>query len=420
MKIKTKKADFKYVAKIKNPPHKRPQKPWWILGAIIRLISLPDLWATGFKFTSTRMKRAGKGPYFILMNHSSFIDLEIAYKIFFPKPFNIVCTSDGFVGKNFLMRKLGCIPTNKFVTDVSLITDILHTVKKNNCSVLMYPEASYTFDGCATPLPEKLGVLIKKLGIPVVTVMTEGAFLRDPLYNGLQKRKVKVSAKVNCLFTSDEIAEKTAEELSRELEECFTFDNFARQYETKTPVTEKFRADGLERILYRCANCGCEEKMIGKGTALKCENCGKTYEMDIYGKLNALEGGTEFPHIPDWYKWERECVKKEILDGSYRLDTEVEIGVLADFKAIYMIGGGRLIHTVDGFILTSDDGELNYTQPPNASYGLYADYFWYEIGDVICIGDKNRLYYCFPKGKTNVAKARLATEEIYSSLHSKP
>ncbi len=416
MKIKTKRVDYSYLERINAPKHRRPQKPWWILGALIRIISLPDLIATRFKFTKKRMDKAGKGPYLILMNHSSFIDLKIAYKIFFPKPFSIVCTSDGFVGKSFLMRKLGLIPTNKFVTDVTLITDILHAIKKNNCSVLMYPEASYTFDGCATPLPQKLGVLIKKLGVPVVTVMTDGAFLRDPLYNGLQKRKVKVSAEVNCLFTKEEIAAASVEELSLALEKAFTFDNFARQLEAKTPVTEPFRADGLQRILYKCESCGSEEKMTGKGTTLKCENCGKEYTMDIYGRLLSSGGETRFSHIPDWYNWERECVKKELLDGSYLLNTEVEIGVLADYKAIYMVGDGHLTHTAEGFTLTGCDGRPNYSQSAAACYGLYADYFWYEIGDVICIGDRKRLYYCFPKGKANVAKARLATEEIFK-LH---
>lgn len=420
MKIKTKKASFSYVEKIKKPKHKKPQKPWWILGAIIRLISLPDLLATRFKYTTSRMEKAGKGPYLILMNHSSFIDLEIAYKIFFPKPFCIVCTSDGFVGKSFLMRKLGCIPTNKFVTDITLVSDILHAIKKEKISVLMYPEASYSFDGTATPIPSKMGALIKKLNVPVVTVMTDGAFLRDPLYNGLQKRKVKVSAEVKCLLTCEEINEKSSEELSEILQNAFTFDNFARQVESKTEITESFRADGLERILYRCANCGCETKMVGKGIHLTCNNCGKVYEMDTLGRMKALNSETEFSHIPDWYQYERECVKKEILDGSYLLDTEVEIGVMADYKAIYMIGSGRLTHTAEGFTLKGIDNDLDYTQPPNSSYGLYADYYWYEIDDVICIGDKKRLYYCFPKEKTNVAKARLAAEEIYKLKTVKP
>ena len=43
-----------------------------------------------------------------------------------------------------------------------------------------------------------------------------------------------------------------------------------------------------------------------------------------------------------------------------------------------------------------------------------SDFNWYEIGDVICIGDRNALYDCFPKNTGDVvAKARLATEELY-------
>jgi len=417
MKIKVKKVPFSYVEKIERPKHKKPLKPLWILGAVIRLISLPDLWATKFKFNKVDMEKAGDGPYLILMNHSSFIDLKIAYRIFFPKKrFSIVCTSDGFVGKNLLMRLLGCIPTNKFVTDIALIGDILHSLRKNKTSVLMYPEASYSFDGTATDIPRRMGVLLKKLDVPVVTVITEGAFLRDPLYNGLQLRKTKVSATVKCLFSREKLKNLPAEELSRRLEEEFTFDNFKKQYESNTHITEPFRADHLERILYKCAACGSEEGMEGKGTRLICKKCGKEYEMDTLGRLSALSGETEFPHIPDWYSWERESVKQELKDGSYLLDTPVDIGILADSKAIYMVGEGRLIHSPEGFTLTGCDGRLNYSQAPNASYGLYADYYWYELGDVICIGDKKRLYYCFPKENTPVAKARLATEELYKQL----
>ena len=48
-----------------------------------------------------------------------------------------------------------------------------------------------------------------------------------------------------------------------------------------------------------------------------------------------------------------------------------------------------------------------------ACHSLNADYYWYEIGDVICIGNQDALYYCFPKGADVVTKTRLATEELY-------
>lgn len=419
MKIKTKSTSYEYAMSVKKPKHLNPQKPNIFFRTLIRLLSIPDLLATKFTFTKSNMEKAGKGPYLILMNHSSFIDLKIAYKILYPLPFCTVCTSDGFVGKPWLMRKIGCIPTLKFTTDLTLVVDMLNTVNKNKTSILMYPEASYSFDGCATPLPERLGSMIKKMKVPVLTIMTDGAFLRDPLYNGLQLRKTKVSAHLNCLLSAEEVAQKSAEEIDMLLKLVFSFDNFANQYNSSTEINESFRADGLHRILYKCAACGTEGQMIGKGINLTCKCCGKTYTLTPLGRLEATDGETEFYHIPDWYNWQRECVKTQLINNEYSLDTDVNIGIMRDYKAIYMVGEGRLVHNNNGFTLTGCDGKLNYEHAPTKSYGLYADYFWYEIGDVICIGNKEQLFYCFPKENAIVAKARLAAEELYKLEKSK-
>ncbi len=412
MKIKTKNIPLRELDKIKTPKHKKPLKPLWILGALIRLISIPELFAVKFKYTTDRMDKA-KGPCLILMNHSSFLDMKLAFRIFFPKRLSIVCTTDAYIGKSLIMRLLGCIPTNKFVTDVTLIGDMLHALKKNKASILMYPEAGYSFDGCATALPPRLGILVKKLNVPVVTVITKGAFLRDPLYNCLQKRKVNVSAEVKCILTPEEIKEKSSKEITELINQQFTFDEFARQQNEKIEIKENFRADGLERILYRCPNCQSENTITGKGIHITCSACGKVYELDKFGFIKALQGDTEFSHIPDWYDWERQCVKKEIENGKYQLTTDVKIGVICDNKALYMLDDGHLTHTDSGFHLTGCDGQLDYTHSPTAAYSLNADFFWYELGDIICIGNRERLYYCFPKEKISVTKARLATEEIY-------
>ena len=110
-------------------------------------------------------------------------------------------------------------------------------------------------------------------------------------------------------------------------------------------------------------------------------------------------------------------MRKELVHGTYRTECDVDILMMIDYKSMYRVGEGRLVHTCDGFHLTGCDGKLDYVQSPLASYSLYADYFWYEIGDVICIGNRERLYYCFPKGgEVSVAKARIATEELYKKV----
>ena len=414
MKIATKNLPYEKVMALPRLKHHNPMKPSRFLGTVVRLVSLPTMWKTKFSYTTERMELVKDQPCLILMNHSSFTDMKLAYAIFYPKRFGIVTTTDGMVGiLGPLMRWLGCIPTQKFVSDISLIRDMEYMLKEKKSSVLMYPEASYSFDGTATALPRKMGVLLKKLGVPVVTVITQGAFHRDPLYNMLQIRDVKVSAHVKCLFTAEEIKEKTVRELDAMLDEAFSFDNFAWQRDNKVSVDVPFRADGLERILYKCPHCGAEGATKGEGIHLTCSACGKKWEMDEFGQLKALDGETEYPHIPDWYAWERESVRKELEEGTYLLDTDVDIGMMVDYKAIYMIGEGKLHHDNEGFHLTGADGKLDYSQGPLACYSLYSDYYWYEIGDMICIGNHDALYYCFPKEKVSVAKARLAAEELY-------
>lgn len=358
-------------------------------------------------------------PCLVLMNHSSFIDLKIASSILFSRPFNIVCTSDGFVGKRLLMRMIGCIPTKKFVTDMVLVRDMIYAVRELKSSVLMFPEASYSFDGTATPLPDSIGKCLKLLGAPVIMIQTYGAFARDPLYNNLQRRKVKVSAEVEYLLSPEEIASKSAKELREIIQEKFTFDNFRWQQENHIRIREKFRADCLNRVLYKCPHCGREGQMHGKGIKLACGACGKEYELTEYGFMQALDGETEYAHIPDWYRWERECVREELQEGRYRLDVPVDICMMVDTKCIYRVGTGRLTHTAEGFHLTGCGGQLDYIQKPIASYSLYSDYYWYELGDMICIGNSEILYYCFPQTEGDVvAKTRLAAEELYKMAKS--
>ena len=112
MKIKTVEKSYEEVCQLKRPPHVVPKRPSLILGLTAKMLSIPNLAAVKFTYTTKNMDRAGNGPWLILMNHSSFLDLEIASRII-PMRYHIVCTSDGFVGKEKLMRNLGCIPTKK-------------------------------------------------------------------------------------------------------------------------------------------------------------------------------------------------------------------------------------------------------------------------------------------------------------------
>ena len=105
--------------------------------------------------------------------------------------------------------------------------------------------------------------------------------------------------------------------------------------------------------------------------------------------------------------------------GIDKLDTDVDIVIQVDYKTFYRVGEGHLIHDNNGFTLTGCEDKLNYSQKPQFSYSLYCDYYWYEIDDVIGIGDTEVHYFLFPKNHAPVAKVRLATEEMYKLYKAK-
>lgn len=412
--------DYDQVMALPRPEHRLPTRPNIFWRTLVRVICFFVMLGSPCKIDKKGLESIPKDePCLILMNHTCFMDMEIAYSMLYPRTFNIVCSNDGFIGfwgiMGWLMRKIGCFSTQKFVTDLRLVQDMEYCFKTLKSSVLMYPEAGYSFDGTATTLPRKMGVLLKKYDVPVVMIETFGLFGRNPLYNELQIRKdQKVTANARVLFTREDIHNMTVKELSDGIDAAFGFDHFKWQKDNGVEINQEFRADGLDRILYKCASCGTEGKMSGKGTTLTCGHCGKQYELTPLGQLQALEGETEIAHIPDWYRWEREQVRQEILNGTYRVDTDVKIAMQVDFKAIYMVGEGHMTHDNSGFHLTGCDGRLDYVQKPQSCFSLYADYYWYEIADCICIGDNEVHYFLFPKDEeVSVAKLRLAVEEMY-------
>ena len=139
MKIKTIKLSYDEVLKVNPKPYIKPKKPNILFRTLLKIVSLPDLLATKFKYTKEGFEKINKKePLFILMNHAAWIDLEEIVSMMYPRPMNIVCTTDGFIGRNWLMKELGCIPTIKFSTDAQLVRKMVHAIKDFKSSVLMF------------------------------------------------------------------------------------------------------------------------------------------------------------------------------------------------------------------------------------------------------------------------------------------
>ena len=158
--------------------------------------------------------------------------------------------------------------------------------------------------------------------------------------------------------------------------------------------------------------------MASEGTQIFCRACGKRWEMDELGRLHALEGETEFPHIPDWYEWERAQVRAQIERGEYSFEDEVDVYSLPRTMKYYHLGKAVLKHdpetgyTLDGHYRGQD---YHVERNPMGMYGVHIEYDYCNIKPFDCIDistDKDS-FYCYPKKTDVVTKLSLATEEIY-------
>lgn len=139
--------------------------------------------------------------------------------------------------------------------------------------------------------------------------------------------------------------------------------------------------------------------------------------MSEYGELSAVTGKTEFTHIPDWYEWEREQVRKEIERGTYRFESEVNVDTLPNAKGFINLGKGKLIHDINGFLLEGEYQGKPYSVSISGKslYSCHIEYNYLgKYGDCIDLNTLTDTYYIYPQcNHFSVTKIALATEEIY-------
>ena len=401
---------------------KKPIRQRHFLRPITWMLSYPAVLAHRVRITKIGMQGI-KPPYLLLCNHNSFIDFKVTTAAIFPHRANYLVAIDGFIGREWLLRNVGCICKRKFTNDTVMVRH-MKKVADNGDVIVLFPEARYSLCGTNTVLPESLGKLAKLLKIPVVSLIMHGHHVNSPFWN-LKNRKVKnMEAVLAQLVSKDEIDSMDFNEINNRINTAFKYDDFAWQKDKNIRIDYPERAKNLHKVLYQCPACNTQYSMMSEGSRLWCGHCKKEWSMSEYGELSASEGISEFSHIPDWYEWEREQVRKEVENGSYRFESDVTVDSLPNAKGFIHLGHGRLIHDMRGFLLEGEYEGSPYSVLIS-SRSLYSCHIEYNYlgkhGDCIDLNTLTDTYYIYPKCKDfSVTKIALATEEIYKMCRTQP
>ena len=378
------------------------------------IISFPDLRKR--KFTLEKINMEGlEGPYLMLVTHSSMVDFNVMLKATHPHKVNNVMTLEGFnTYTEPLMRSLGVLGTRKYINDMNLVRNIKYCIEKLGNTFVLFPEARYSLDGCTSYIPSSTAKLIKVLKVPVVVLKIQGNFITCPQWNKINK-KTHVEAQMVQIITREECKDITLDEIASRIREHFQYDDYKWQLEHKVKIDHPKRAEGLHALLYKCPHCKAESQMDSKGAKLFCNACGKTWEMDEYGQLHALDGKTEFHHIPDWSNWERACVRKEIEEGTYYFEDTVRVETLPGSLKFYKQGEGTLIQTPEGTTVKCNYYGEEYTlfRSAKSLESMHIEYDYLGRGDCVDISIPDDSFWCYVSKKDCITKISFATEEIH-------
>lgn len=358
-----------------------------------------------------------KPPYFMLSNHMHFIDFELAAMATYPHPVSNVVNIDGYINKFFLLEWIGAICTRKFTMDLHLIKSIKKVLSRGDI-LAMYPEARYTPAGTLAYLPDSLGKLVKSCKVPVVAVVHRGNHLYAPFWNFRNKRKVPFHTTFKLILTVEQLEKMSVAEINEVLKKELYYDDYRYQKDNNILIKEEYRAEGLHKVLYQCPHCKAEAKMDSKGAEIFCTECGKRWIWHENGNLEALNGETEFSHIPDWFNWQRTEVEKQIENGEYEFSDEVDVLSLPMVYRYIPLGKAKLTHDIkNGFTLEGfyRGEKYHINRLPIQSNSLHVEYDFapFKKKDCIDISTENDSFYCCLSKPNMVTKLAFATEILY-------
>ena len=146
-----------------------PVRTKWYLRPLTYILSAPDVAKHKCKITKVNTEGL-KPPFVLLCNNNAFMDFKVATKAIYPWRANYVVAIDGFIGREKLLRNVGCICKRKFTNDTTLVKQLIQTIKNGDVAVI-YPEARYSLCGTTAVLPESLGKQFgwKQTGYGIIT-----------------------------------------------------------------------------------------------------------------------------------------------------------------------------------------------------------------------------------------------------------
>ncbi|MBQ8688921.1 MAG: VTT domain-containing protein [Clostridia bacterium] len=363
---------------------------------IIYVISRIIFFFKGVKVKYTKKVADVECPAIVLVNHGSFIDFAYAGSLIRKKSPNFPVARLYFYKKLYgdFLRSFGCFPKSMFTVDLDSMKNSTKVIKDGGVLAMM-PEARLSTAGEFEDIQEGTFPFLKKMGVPIYTVKICGDYFAKPKWGGKLRRGSLVEAELDILLTKEEVEALTVEEIKARVESALYYNEFEW---IKTKPGLKYRsknlAVGLENILTICPICKQKYTLSTKRHDIFCSKCGHVATLD---DRYSFVGATPFENFGDWYRWQTELTREQILaDPDFALTSPVTLkhSSLDGKTTLRTVGEG--VCTLDRTGLTyrgTSDGECIEKHFPISE--LYRILF--GAGENFEVYESREIYYFIPE-----------------------
>lgn len=268
-------------------------------------------------------------PYIVVSNHASRMDYVFTAPGFWPDTFNFVVGYNEFFRGHLagVLRAMQTVPKKNFVQQPYAIRQMIRIIRGGG-RVIILPEGMSSISGANQPCAIGSGHLLKSLKVPVLYTKIAGGYLTAPKFD-LEDRPGRVDVQVGVLFTPEQLAAMTADEIQKALDERLYHDDYEWNKTARVKFAGKGRmARNMHQLLFWCPKCGGELTMESCGDSIRCKKCGNGGHLNEYYDL-IPDAGSELPETPRvWFDMQREHVRSLVRSEGFKLTEQVQIGEL--------------------------------------------------------------------------------------------
>ena len=264
----------------------------------------------GYKFEKPRNLPEN---YIVIANHATDYDMLLAGAAFKKQMY--------FVGSEHIARwkfwypflKFGFAPILRYkgMLGTSGVIEILQRLKKG-ANVCLFAEGVRSWDGCPSPVLPSTAALVKRAKCGLVTYKLIGGYFVSPVWSGKNLRRGYLRGEPVNVYTKEQIASMSNEEIYAAIVRDIGEDAYARQLAEPKRYRGKNLSLGLDRLLFLCPSCRQNGTLHASADAVRCAHCGLEFSYDEYGMLN----GSPHKTVREFVAWQKEQVLRDAKENA--------------------------------------------------------------------------------------------------------